>query len=134
VLGETRGGGTKRISRLLKSRSAPKNAAYTVRRISQGVLEPVFKGAVHEARRLVFGGDLEKWIDTCFDRTLPQQIATECMDGADPGEFEVRQGFRQSRRPLRCSVLCVSGALDLCAQPQFHFAGGLFGESDGDDA
>ena len=36
------------------------------------VLEPGIKGAVHEVCRLVFGGDLEKWVDPCFDRTFAE--------------------------------------------------------------
>ena len=35
-----------------------------------GVLEPGVKGAVHELCCLIFGSDLEKWINPVFDRTL----------------------------------------------------------------
>src|SRR6516162_3875459 len=56
------------------------------------------------------------------------------MDGADPGELELGQGFRQPRRSLSSDVFCTTGAFYLGTQPQLHFAGGLFGESDRNDA
>src|SRR6516162_4064339 len=61
---------TKGIARLLRPPPPPKDAAHAVGRIGEGVLEPAVKRAVHEIARLVFGGNLEKRINSCLDRAL----------------------------------------------------------------
>jgi hypothetical protein len=55
------------------------------------------------------------------------------MNGADPGEFELRQSFRQAGRSLGINVRCVAGTFYFCSQPQLHFTGGLFGEGNCND-
>jgi hypothetical protein len=72
MLGQICRSGSKGIARFLQSRPSPKDATRTVGRRRESVLEPGIKGAVHEIRRLVFGGDLEQRIDAGFDRALAQ--------------------------------------------------------------
>ena len=88
MLRETGSGIAQRITRFLKPRSPSKDASHAVGRIGEGMLEPVVKSAIHNVCCLVLRGNLEQWINLCLDRTLAEQVATERVDGANPGELD----------------------------------------------
>jgi hypothetical protein len=72
MLGEIGGSVPQRFARLLQFGAPPKNTTDAFGWIGKGVLEATVEGAIHEICALIFGGDLEKWIDPRFDWTLAE--------------------------------------------------------------
>ena len=72
MLRETCSGVAQGIARFLRPRSPSQDASQAVGRIGEGILEPAVKGAIHDVSCLVFGGNLEQWVNPCLDRTLAE--------------------------------------------------------------
>ena len=119
------------IARRLAAATAEK-PAHPFRRVRKNTLEPGIIGLISQRAGLVFSGDREERVDARLDRPLAQEIAAEGVDGSHPREFEFLE------RLVQAVFLDVAGRgaspFDLGAQPQLHFASGLFREGHRDDA
>ena len=99
-------------------------------RVAELFVQPRRKHLVEQRIRLRVGQHRKCRIDPRLDRTLPQQVGAEGVNGADVRFFEIVDRGVEQRAGCR-----VGGArsLELFAEAQLQFAGSLLAEGDGDD-
>src|SRR6185312_13129475 len=74
------------------ARPAAEDAAHTLRRALEHVLEPGVEDVLEEPLRFVFGHDLEEGVDARLDGELAEHVGAERVDGADARDLEVGEG------------------------------------------
>ena len=96
-------------------------------------MQPGSKHLVEQAIGLGVGQDGKRGIDACLDRTLAEQVGAKRMDGADVRFFEIMHGGVEQPARIGLRRGFRARPLELFAEPQLQFAGGLLAERDGDD-
>src|SRR5207249_4633232 len=94
----------------------------SLRRISEGPLEPGFEGLIQQPLGFPLLGDLEERVDSRLERPLAEEIRAEGVDRADPCELEVAESRLEAGFLLAIEATRGPRVLDLRADPELHLS------------